>query len=231
MGKSNLDFYQSINSEVLRLAQEEAAGNLENELATVLSSIALACKQISSLVTRAGVSNLTGAAGAQNESVRPISSHLFAVPFITADSSYVFWTKVGWSHIDVRLITQPNLSTYLLQRNESHVNVHVYIHTWEELIIFPSCWAVHILPKNQNCFLRIKLKISRLVPDMSCNILADSLCEPRKTSILCIGWGPEKARCCVQWCLLQCAKEQWSNRHNRFWRRRCACRRRRDRVW
>ena len=35
----------------------------------MLSSIALACKQISSLVTRAGVSNLTGVAGAANSSV------------------------------------------------------------------------------------------------------------------------------------------------------------------
>ena len=35
----------------------------------MLSSIALACKQISSLVTRAGVSNLTGVAGSANESV------------------------------------------------------------------------------------------------------------------------------------------------------------------
>jgi len=51
--------------------QEEAKGTLDAELATVLSSIALACKQISSLVTRAGVSNLTGVAGSSNESVSP----------------------------------------------------------------------------------------------------------------------------------------------------------------
>jgi fructose-1,6-bisphosphatase I len=50
------------------LFKEEAKGNLDAELATVLSSIALACKQISSLVTRAGVSNLTGVAGSANES-------------------------------------------------------------------------------------------------------------------------------------------------------------------
>ena len=49
--------------------QEESKGTLDAELATVLSSIALACKQISSLVTRAGVSNLTGGAGSANESV------------------------------------------------------------------------------------------------------------------------------------------------------------------
>ena len=52
-------------------SQEEAKGTLDSELATVLSSIALACKQISSLVTRAGVSNLTGVAGSANESVSP----------------------------------------------------------------------------------------------------------------------------------------------------------------
>ena len=46
--------------------QEESKGTLDIELATVLSSIALACKQIGSLVTRAGVSNLTGLAGAAN---------------------------------------------------------------------------------------------------------------------------------------------------------------------
>lgn len=49
--------------------QEEAKGTVDSELATVLSSIALACKQIASLVNRAGVSNLTGAAGLANASV------------------------------------------------------------------------------------------------------------------------------------------------------------------
>ena len=42
----------------------------------MLSSIALACKQISSLVTRAGVSNLTGVAGSANESVRALGNNL-----------------------------------------------------------------------------------------------------------------------------------------------------------
>lgn len=46
--------------------QEEQAGRIDNELAVVLSSIAVACKQIASMVNRAGISNLTGAAGAQN---------------------------------------------------------------------------------------------------------------------------------------------------------------------
>lgn len=50
------------------LFKEEAKGTVDSELATVLSSIALACKQIASLVNRAGVSNLTGAAGLANAS-------------------------------------------------------------------------------------------------------------------------------------------------------------------
>merc|ERR1719331_1208669 len=41
-------------------------GNVKNEMAVVLSSIALACKQISSLVTRAGLSGMTGLAGETN---------------------------------------------------------------------------------------------------------------------------------------------------------------------
>jgi len=44
----------------------EKEGTISNELAVVVSSIALACKQIASLVNRAGISNLTGVAGAQN---------------------------------------------------------------------------------------------------------------------------------------------------------------------
>lgn len=50
--------------------QEEQTGNIDSELATVISSIALACKQIASLVTRSGISNLTGVAGGANFSVR-----------------------------------------------------------------------------------------------------------------------------------------------------------------
>ncbi len=46
--------------------QEEQKKTIDGELAIVLSSVALACKQISSLVSRSGISNLTGAAGAQN---------------------------------------------------------------------------------------------------------------------------------------------------------------------
>jgi hypothetical protein len=46
--------------------QEEQKKTIDGELATVLASVALACKQISSLVSRSGISNLTGAAGAQN---------------------------------------------------------------------------------------------------------------------------------------------------------------------
>ena len=39
---------------------------IDNELAAVISSIATACKQIGSLVNRAGISNLTGLAGQEN---------------------------------------------------------------------------------------------------------------------------------------------------------------------
>ena len=46
--------------------QEEQKGTLDYELAAVISSIALACKQIASLVQRAGISNLMGLAGEQN---------------------------------------------------------------------------------------------------------------------------------------------------------------------
>ena len=50
--------------------QLEKEGKISNELAVVVSSTALACKQIASLVNRAGISNLTGVAGAQNVQVR-----------------------------------------------------------------------------------------------------------------------------------------------------------------
>ena len=53
----------------LHALQEEQKGTIDGELATVLSSIALACKQIASLVTRAGISNLTGLGGLSNSSV------------------------------------------------------------------------------------------------------------------------------------------------------------------
>ena len=48
------------------LLKKEADGVIDNELATVISSIGTACKQIGSLVNRAGISNLTGLAGEQN---------------------------------------------------------------------------------------------------------------------------------------------------------------------
>lgn len=49
--------------------QEEQKGTVDGELATVIASIALACKQIASLVNRAGISNLTGLDGGENFSV------------------------------------------------------------------------------------------------------------------------------------------------------------------
>eukprot|EP00210_Caulerpa_lentillifera_P008025 g7662.t1 len=48
------------------LLKEEQSGRLEPELAIIISSIALACKQIASLVSRSGISNLTGTAGETN---------------------------------------------------------------------------------------------------------------------------------------------------------------------
>mmetsp|Transcript_12924 Transcript_12924/g.24447 ORF Transcript_12924/g.24447 Transcript_12924/m.24447 type:complete len:421 (+) Transcript_12924:94-1356(+) len=49
------------------LLRQEMQSNITNEMAVVLSSIALACKQISSLVTRSSLSGMTGlAGGAQN---------------------------------------------------------------------------------------------------------------------------------------------------------------------
>ena len=47
----------------------EKKGTIDNELAAVISSIATACKQIGSLVNRAGISNLTGLAGETNVQV------------------------------------------------------------------------------------------------------------------------------------------------------------------
>jgi len=48
------------------LLKQEQAGVIDGELTIVLSSVALACKQIASLVKRAGISNLTGLQGAAN---------------------------------------------------------------------------------------------------------------------------------------------------------------------
>lgn len=48
------------------LLRQEAAGAIDSEMAIMLSSIATACKQISSLVTRAALSDMTGLAGASN---------------------------------------------------------------------------------------------------------------------------------------------------------------------
>ncbi|KAL9247416.1 hypothetical protein vseg_020851 [Gypsophila vaccaria] len=48
------------------LLKQEQEGVIDAELTIVLSSISLACKQIASLVQRAGISNLTGVQGATN---------------------------------------------------------------------------------------------------------------------------------------------------------------------
>ncbi len=48
------------------LLRQEQIGIIDAELTIVLSSISVACKQIASLVQRAGISNLTGLQGASN---------------------------------------------------------------------------------------------------------------------------------------------------------------------
>ncbi|CAG9460919.1 unnamed protein product [Pedinophyceae sp. YPF-701] len=48
------------------LLEQEKRGQIDSEMAIVLSSISLACKQIATLVNRSGISNLTGVAGATN---------------------------------------------------------------------------------------------------------------------------------------------------------------------
>lgn len=48
------------------LLQQEQEGNVDAELAIVLSSISLACKQIASLLQRSNIINLTGAQGTVN---------------------------------------------------------------------------------------------------------------------------------------------------------------------
>ncbi|KAJ3700676.1 hypothetical protein LUZ61_004381 [Rhynchospora tenuis] len=48
------------------LLKQEQAGTIDAELTIVLASISMACKQIASLVQRAGISNLTGIQGAVN---------------------------------------------------------------------------------------------------------------------------------------------------------------------
>lgn len=48
------------------LLKQELAGVIDAELTIVISSISIACKQIASLVQRAGISNLTGVQGAVN---------------------------------------------------------------------------------------------------------------------------------------------------------------------
>ena len=51
--------------------QEERKGKVDTELATVLSSISVACKQIAAAVGLAGISSLTGVAGTgENVQVR-----------------------------------------------------------------------------------------------------------------------------------------------------------------
>ncbi|CAM6121134.1 unnamed protein product [Calypogeia fissa] len=61
--KKSLYELETFTGWLLRAEQE---GVIDGELTIVLSSIAVACKQIASLVQRAGISNLTGVQGAVN---------------------------------------------------------------------------------------------------------------------------------------------------------------------
>eukprot|EP00899_Mesostigma_viride_P025521 jgi/Mesvir1/6153/Mv00851-RA.1 len=56
----------AMNTLTTWLLKAEMDGVIDSEMAIVMSSIALACKQIASLVQRAGISNLTGLQGEQN---------------------------------------------------------------------------------------------------------------------------------------------------------------------
>lgn len=67
-GSGSSEGEYDLNTLTTWLLREEQKGNVDSELAVVISSIALACKQIASLVSRSGISDLTGLAGEQNES-------------------------------------------------------------------------------------------------------------------------------------------------------------------
>jgi len=54
--------------------EQERKGNIDNELGVVITSTALACKQIATLVNRSGISNLTGER--LDASITIISSHI-----------------------------------------------------------------------------------------------------------------------------------------------------------
>jgi hypothetical protein len=58
--------------------QQERQGHIDSELATVISSISLACKQIAAAVGRSGISSLTGVAGT-GENVQVCVSVLFGM--------------------------------------------------------------------------------------------------------------------------------------------------------
>ncbi|XP_009780430.1 fructose-1,6-bisphosphatase, chloroplastic-like [Nicotiana sylvestris] len=63
--KKPINRYEMVNLTTWLLRQEQA-GNIDAELAIVLSSISLACKQIASLLQRSSIVNLTGAQGTVN---------------------------------------------------------------------------------------------------------------------------------------------------------------------
>lgn len=67
---SEIGIWDAADPEFSFVSQEEQKGTIDGELATVIASVSLACKQIASLVNRAGISNLTGVAGQANVQVR-----------------------------------------------------------------------------------------------------------------------------------------------------------------
>lgn len=78
--RPNLQFRQRLLltrlNDVTFCLQEERKGKIDSELATVISSISLACKQIAAAVGRSGISSLTGVAGTgENVQVRQRTVH------------------------------------------------------------------------------------------------------------------------------------------------------------
>lgn len=58
--KVAMDSQYAVRTLTTWLLEQERKGNIDNELGVVIASIALACKQIATLVNRSGISNLTG---------------------------------------------------------------------------------------------------------------------------------------------------------------------------
>lgn len=84
--------------------QQERQGHIDTELATVISSISLACKQIAAAVGRSGISSLTGVAGTgENVQVGGSAAVLaHAAPYVCLETACLFaqqplWA-IAWQH-------------------------------------------------------------------------------------------------------------------------------------